>query len=48
MSSSGSSGWERELHVFDQAIRRLNAEYDTFLYGSLTRPPVEAASTSRR
>ena len=41
MSSSGSSGWERELHVFDQAIRRLSAEYDAFLYGSLSRPPVE-------
>ena len=41
MSSSGSSGWERELHVLDQAIRRLSAEYDAFLYGSKSRPPVE-------
>jgi len=40
VSSSGSSGWERELHVLDQAIRRLSAEYDAFLYGSASRPPV--------
>ena len=36
-----SSGWERELHVLDQALRRLSAEYDAFLYGSASKPPVE-------
>ena len=36
-----SSGWERELYVLDQALRRLSAEYDAFLYGSLKKPPTE-------
>jgi hypothetical protein len=36
-----SSGWDRELYVLDQALRRLSAEYDAFLYGSLKKPPVE-------
>jgi hypothetical protein len=36
-----SSSWERELHVLDQALRRLSAEYDAFLYGSAPKPPVE-------
>lgn len=34
--------WERELAVLDAAIRRLNAEYDAFLFGSQARPPVES------
>lgn len=34
--------WERELQVLNEAIRRLNAEYDAFLYGSVPRPPVES------
>lgn len=33
--------WERELEVLEEAIRRLGAEYDAFLYGSATKPPVE-------
>lgn len=36
--------WERELAVLNEAIRRLNAEYDAFLYGSVGKPP----TTSRR
>jgi hypothetical protein len=36
--------WERELAVLNEAIRRLNAEYDAFLYGSVGKPPL----TSRR
>ena len=36
-----SSGWDRELYVLDQALRRLSAEYDAFLYGSARKPPVE-------
>jgi hypothetical protein len=36
-----SSGWDRELHVLDQALRRLSAEYDAFLYGSASKPPIE-------
>jgi hypothetical protein len=36
-----SSGWERELHVLDQALRRLSAEYDAFLYGTSAKPPIE-------
>lgn len=34
--------WERELKVLNEAIRRLNGEYDAFLYGSATRPPIES------
>jgi len=34
--------WERELEVLDEAIRRLSAEYDAFLYGSATRPPIDS------
>ena len=34
--------WERELQVLGEAIRRLNAEYDAFLFGSVTRPPAES------
>lgn len=34
--------WERELKVLNEAIRRLNAEYDAFLYGSAMRPPVDS------
>lgn len=33
--------WDRELHVLEEAIRRLSAEYDAFLYGTGARPPVE-------
>jgi len=32
--------WERELHVLEEAIRRLSAEYDAFLYGSAQKPPL--------
>lgn len=34
--------WERELEVLDEAIRRVNAEYDAFLYGTASRPPVDS------
>lgn len=34
--------WERELKVLNEAIRRLNAEYDAFLYGSKMKPPVDS------
>ncbi len=34
--------WERELQVLEEAIRRLNAEYDAFLYGSASKPPIES------
>lgn len=34
--------WDRELHVLEEAIRRLGAEYDAFLYGTASRPPVES------
>jgi hypothetical protein len=37
-----SVGFDRELRVLETAIARLNAEYDGFLYGSATRPPVES------
>lgn len=36
-----SSGWERELHVLQESIRRMTAECDAFLYGSVTKPPVQ-------
>ena len=38
---SGSS-WDRELRVLDEAIRRLSAECDAFLYGSVSKPPVSS------
>ena len=34
-----SVAWERELEVLEEAIRRVNAEYDAFLYGTASRPP---------
>ncbi|MGE5276381.1 MAG: MXAN_5187 C-terminal domain-containing protein [Acidobacteriota bacterium] len=34
--------WDRELEVLEEAIRRLGAEYDAFLYGTATKPPVES------
>jgi hypothetical protein len=34
--------WERELEVLEEAIHRVNAEYDAFLYGSASKPPVES------
>jgi len=34
--------WERELRVLNEAIRRLNAEYDAFLFGSVPKPPIES------
>jgi hypothetical protein len=37
---SGGS-FERELRVLEEALRRLNAEYDGFLYGSGPKPPVQ-------
>ena len=36
-----SSGWDRELAVLQEAIRRLTAECDAFLYGSVPKPPVQ-------
>jgi len=33
--------WESDLHVLEEAIRNLNAQYDSFLYGSSARPPIE-------
>jgi hypothetical protein len=33
--------WEADLQSLEAAIVRLNAEYDAFLYGSASRPPVE-------
>jgi hypothetical protein len=35
-----SPAWDRELRVLEESIRRLNAEYDAFLYGSVSKPPV--------
>jgi hypothetical protein len=35
-----STSFERELRVLEEALRRLNAEYDGFLYGSVTKPPI--------
>lgn len=37
-----SASFERELQVLDQALRRLSAECDAFLYGSVSKPPIEA------
>ena len=35
-----ASSFDRELRVLEEALRRLNAEYDGFLYGSTAKPPV--------
>lgn len=37
-----NSAWDRELRVLTEAIRRLSAEYDAFLYGSVAKPPIES------
>ncbi len=34
-------GFERELLVLEQSLKRLSAECDAFLYGSSSKPPVE-------
>ncbi len=34
--------WERELQVLEEAIHRVNAEYDAFLYGSASKPPSDS------
>ncbi len=36
-----AQAFERELRVLEEAIRRLNAEYDAFLYGSVQKPPLQ-------
>lgn len=37
-----TADFERELRVFEEALRRLSAEYDAFLYGSVQKPPVQS------
>jgi hypothetical protein len=39
MSGAGS---DRDLRVLEEALRRLNAEYDAFLYGSSAKPPIQS------
>ena len=34
--------FDREFEVLEEAIRRLSAEYDAFLYGGAKRPPTES------
>ena len=36
-----SSTVERDLRTLEEALRRLNAEYDAFLYGSTSKPPIQ-------
>src|SRR5262249_10454087 len=36
-----SSNLERDLRMLEEALRRLNAEYDAFLYGSSSKPPIQ-------
>lgn len=35
-----SPSFDRDLRVLEEALRRLNAEYDAFLYGSSAKPPI--------
>jgi hypothetical protein len=35
-------GFERELGVLEEAIRRLMVEYDAFLFGKTHKPPVDS------
>lgn len=37
-----SPPFERDLRALEEALRRLNAEYDAFLYGSAAKPPVQS------
>ncbi|MEP6769386.1 MAG: MXAN_5187 C-terminal domain-containing protein [Acidobacteriota bacterium] len=34
--------WELDLQALERAIALVNAEYDAFLYGSASKPPVES------
>ena len=34
-------GWDRELQRLEDALRSLSAQYDAFLYGSASKPPLE-------
>lgn len=36
-----SPSWDRDLRLLEEALLRLNAEYDAFLYGSSAKPPVQ-------
>ena len=36
-----STNVERDLRTLEEALRRLNAEYDAFLYGSTSKPPIQ-------
>jgi hypothetical protein len=36
-----NTNFERDLRILEEAIRRLNSEYDAFLYGSAAKPPVQ-------
>src|SRR5262249_28838498 len=36
-----SMPWIQELQALEDALRSLNAQYDAFLFGSTSRPPVE-------
>jgi len=36
-----AASFERELHVLEEALRRLNGEYDAFLYGTVPKPPMQ-------
>lgn len=38
-------GWERELQLLERAIQRATAEYDAFLFGTATKPPLETRKT---
>jgi hypothetical protein len=33
--------WDRELQRLEDALRNLSAQYDAFLYGSASKPPLE-------
>ena len=42
------ASFERDLRLLEDALRRLNAEYDGFLYGSAAKPPFQTGRPSRR
>ncbi len=33
--------WDRDLQALENALRDLNAQYDAFLFGSTSKPPLE-------
>jgi hypothetical protein len=40
--------WDKDLQAVERAIAVVNAEYDAFLYGSASKPPIESRRNVER